>query len=268
MSEVELKSLSVFVGTGNCNANCNHCAGKPLRKYAPKEDGFIDENLILKTLKDGYSQGARSLSISSSGEPTLSPKSITKTLSLVNNLKDNGMTYDWVNLYSNGIRIGEDKKISENYLPLWQSLGLKTVYITVHDINIENNAKIYGIENYPNLENVVSRIHDANLLTRANFVLSKNNIETCEKFVYMIEAMREIGFDHVSAWPIRNDEDQVDLELSPSANELDKMANWVDENQDPNCRIRLLRERDKIAYETGQKLTLFPDGTLSNTWCN
>ena len=79
----KLNSLSLFVGTGECNAHCNHCAGVALRKYAPLEDGVIDEDLIERTVRNCYEQGARYLSISSSGEPTLSPLSVTKTLGLL-----------------------------------------------------------------------------------------------------------------------------------------------------------------------------------------
>lgn len=268
MYEMSLKSLSFFAGTGKCNAKCNHCAGKMHRKYAPKEDEIIDENLFYKTLRDGYMEGARSLSISSSGEPTLSPLAITKTIQIVDTLRREGMNYEWVNLYSNGIRIGEDKKFGEEYLPLWKDLGLKTIYITVHDVDEKENAKVYGVKKYPSLNKIVSRIHGADLLTRANMVLTKNNVGTSEKFSEMIGGLRNIGFDHISAWPIRNAEDKVDLDLAPSEYELDRMSEWVDANQFKDCRIRLLREKSKIVYETGQKLTLFPDGALSNTWCN
>ncbi|MFH1637131.1 MAG: radical SAM protein [Candidatus Woesearchaeota archaeon] len=260
-----LKSLSLFVGTGDCNANCKHCAGKPLRKYAPKEDGIIDEALIGNTLKNCYQQGARSLSISSSGEPTLSPIAITKTLDLIHGEK--GIEYSWANIYSNGIRIGKEKGFSEEYLPLWKSLGLKTVYITVHDVDEKKNAKIYRVKEYPSLNKIVYRIHNSGLLTRANVVLTKNNVATCKKFVSMIQDLRNIGFDHISAWPIRNLEDKLDLELAPTKKELDKMENWVNENQNPEYRLRLLREKSRALYNTGQKLTLFPDGSLSSTWC-
>lgn len=266
MYEMTLKSLSFFVGTGECNAHCAHCAGKPLRKHAPKKDGWIDESLISKTLKESYLQGARSLSISSSGEPTLSPKAITKTLNLIYSMKKD-MEYSWINIYSNGIRIGEEKQFSKEYLPLWQSLGLKTVYITVHDIDEKKNAKIYGIKEYPSLNKIVSRIHNSDLLTRANVVLTKNNVGTYEKFISMIQNLKDIGFDHISTWPIRTLDDKIDLKLAPTTKELDKMENWVNEHQDPKYRIRLLREKSRELYETGQKLTLFPDGTLSSKWC-
>lgn len=264
----KLSSLSLFVGTGQCNASCDHCAGVPLRKYAPKKDGVIDESLISETIKKCYDMGARYLSISSSGEPTLSPLSVTKTLELIKQYKEKGLEFSPINLYSNGIRIGEDKGFCDRYLPLWKSLGLTTFYITIHNINEEKNAKIYRIKSYPPLKRIIFRIHDADLLMRANIVLSKKAINTFEEFVSTSNYLMNAGVDNISAWPIRNQEDEVDIKLSPLETELDKIEEWIEKNQDFRQRIRLLREKSKLAYQTGQKLTLFPDGTLSNTWCN
>lgn len=263
----KLNSLSLFVGTGQCNGNCAHCAGAPLRKYAPREDGIINEELIYKTIKECYTQGARYLSISSSGEPTLSPIAVTKTLQLVYDCQKESIKFFPINLYSSGIRIGQDPEFCKEYLPRWKNLGLTTIYVTVHDIDEKKNAVIYGVEKYPSLEEVVFRIHDANLLVRANLVLSKRTISTFEEFVSTIEHLKRKGADFISAWPIRNLEDKVDVNLSPPEEELDKMESWV-EKHNQRHKIRLLREKSKIVDQIGQKLTLFPDGTLSNTWCN
>jgi molybdenum cofactor biosynthesis enzyme MoaA len=264
----ELKSLALFVGTGQCNARCGHCAGVPLRKYAPQVDGEIDSASIYSTIKKCYAQGARRLSISSSGEPTLSPLAVTKTLELVHDCGDEGMTFSQIHLYSNGIRIGEDAEFCGTYLPRWRDLGLTTLYVTVHDADEKKNARIYGVNNYPPLDVVVSRIHEADLSLRANIVLSQKTIATFDDFASLVGKLKRLGFDSVSAWPIRNDEDKVDSKLVPLEAELDKMERWVEERQEAGSRIRLLREKSRAAYETGQKLTLFPDGTLSNSWCN
>lgn len=263
-----LRSVSLFVGTGQCNARCGHCAGVPLRKYAPNGDGIIDEKLIYGIIKTCFEQGARYLSISSSGEPTLSPLSVTKTLELVDECKKKGINFNPINLYSNGMRIGEDKIFCDNYLPMWRRLGLTTLYVTIHNVNEQENARIYGVKKYPPLDLVISRIHEADLLVRANIVLSKRTISTLEQFVEMVEQLENKGIDYISAWPIRNNDDKVDKILSPREEELDKIEQWVEVNQGLKGRIRLLREKSREAYETGQKLTLFPDGTLSNMWCN
>jgi MoaA/NifB/PqqE/SkfB family radical SAM enzyme len=259
-----LKSLGLFVGTGECNARCAHCAGVVHRKYAPLEDGVVDEDLILQTVGDCYTRGARSLSLSSSGEPTLSPLSVTKVLELVDSLE--GVEFSPINLYSNGIRIGGDREFCDEYLGRWKDLGLEMIYITVHDTDGGKNAASYGVESYPSLDLVLDRIHGADLLVRANLVLSRENIGTLERFASVVGDLRDKGFDRVSAWPIRGDDDEIDLDLSPSEDELDAMSGWI--NGQKFDDVILYRDGDRVLYETAQKLTLFPDGTLSSSWCN
>ena len=103
---------------------------------------------------------------------------------------------------------------------------------------------------------------------RANLVLSKRTIDTFEKFVSTAGYLKKIGVDSISAWPVRGMDDKISSELAPLEKELDKMEDWVEKNQEKNCRIRLLREKSRILYKTGKKLTLFPDGILSSSWCN
>ena len=260
-----MKSLSLFVGTGQCNAYCDNCAGIPLRKYAPKEDGIIDNALIYRTVKECYTQGARYLSISSSGEPTLSPLAVTNVLELIHDCRNEGIRFSPINLYSNGIRIGEDKKFSDEYLPLWKKLGLTTMYITVHNIDENENAKAFGVKCYPSLSLIFSRIHDVNLRIRANLVLSKERISNVEVFSSTVKHLFELGADSISAWPIRNLEDLIDSELAPQEADLDRIGNWI-ERTDIGQKVRLIRE--EYDDKRGLKLTLFPDGTLSDSWCS
>ncbi len=263
-----LKSVSIFVGTGNCNAHCPHCAGRIHRKYAPKEDGIINEDLIRKTLRECYSKGARSLSISSSGEPTLSPISVTKVLQLIYNLKEEGINFNKINLYSNGIIIGNDEEFCDKYLSLWKSLGLTTIYITIHDTNEENNARVYGIKEYPSLKNIISRIHSYGIKVRGNLVLNREVISNLNEFVSMIKKLAVLKLDSVSAWPIRNDNDKVDIEIAPSKEELGKIRNWIGSNKNQDFEIKLLGDDYHELYAENKKLTLFPDNTLSSSWCN
>lgn len=261
-----LTSLALFVGAGKCNANCRHCAGKIHRKNMPKLDGIIDEELVSRTLRECYMRGARQLSISSGGEPTLSPVSVTKALRLADECRQEGMAYSPISIYSNGIRIGMDKKFCSEYLGLWKSLGLARIYVTVHDTDEKKNAEFYGIKEYPLLETVISRIHEAGLLMRANMVLSKNNIGTYEMFVSIVERLKAINADMISAWPVRGADDKLDLEACPPESEMNRIRQWA---KDKKCyNIIILGDKERIVYETGQKLTLFPGGKLSNTWCN
>ncbi len=260
---MNLKSLGLFVGTGRCNANCRHCAGIPHRRYAPKLDGIIDSKLIYQTLKSCHEMGARSLSLTSGGEPTLSPESVTKVLDLVGRCGVEGMHYSPINLYSNGIRIGQDEDFCREYLTEWKDKGLTCVYVTVHDPDEDENARIYCVKEYPRLETVISRIHEAGLKMRANIVLGKGTIYTYKKFTSTAERLMRLGSDKISCWPVRDAEDKADPKLAPPEETLDRIESWIIES---GYNISL--QRNNQEYSLGQKLTLFPNGKLSCNWCN
>jgi molybdenum cofactor biosynthesis enzyme MoaA len=262
-----LTSVSLFVGTGACNAKCAHCAGLIHRPFAPKKDGVVDEARIVEVLRDCYERGARYLSLSSSGEPTLSPKSVTKTLEIVSALSGEGISFSPINLYTNGIRIGEDKTFAERFLPLWRGLGLTTLYVTVHSINLEKNAKVYGVQKYPELQIVFSRIYSAGLKIRANVVLSRTTICTFDEFARIVSYLEIAGVDSISAWPVRGQDDQVDTTLAPPEEEMEMMKEWVNQRPDKKCPVRLLWEKSPITHDDKKKLTLFPNDVLSSTWC-
>lgn len=262
-----VRSLGIFIGTGACDAHCAHCAGIPHRKYAPRQDGIIDDDLVRRTLEDCYARGARSLSITSSGEPTLSPRSVTRALSLVDDLKAKGAVYSSIHVYTNGIRIGTDEDFCKEYLPCWKTMGLDTLYITVHDIDERKNAMVYGVASYPSIRTVFSRAHDAGLAVRANMMLGKNTVHTLDGFVSSVEYLQSIGADRIAAWPVRGLDDRPDAALGPSLEEFERIGAWVRE-QGIAYKVSLSGEESRSLYASGQKLTLFPDGTLSSEWCN
>ena len=255
---MKLQNIALFVGTGKCNANCAHCAGSIHRKNMPKEDGIIDENLFYNTLKDSYENGARSLSLTSGGEPTLAPNSVTKTLDIAKNFD-----YRKIKLYSNGIRIGKSSEFSETYLHLWQSKGLTDIYWTVHSISEEKNAQIFGIKSYPSLELIVSRIHKAHLKVRANIVLSRSNISDLERFKEIVNCLKGYGIDNIAAWPVRDEKDEYDIINAPSMSEIQEMRDWAENDR----TIHVQTEEHHKLYKNKKKLGLFPDGKLSNDWC-
>ena len=265
--ENAVKSIAIFIGTGACNARCSHCAGLPHRKNAPREDRLPDEALVRRTLAASHARGARALSISSSGEPTLSPRSVTRLFEIVDEIRSEGITFASIHLYSNGIRIGQEQEFCERYLPLWRGHGLDTIYLTIHALDERENARTYGVASYPPLPLVFARIQDADLRVRANMMLSTCTVHTLESFISSVESLCRLGADRIAAWPIRGQDDRPDLALAPSPEEIARIREWVREHG-VAYKTTLLGEETCIQYHSGQKLTLFPDGTLSSTWCN
>jgi hypothetical protein len=98
---------------------------------------------------------------------------------------------------------------------------------------------------------------------RANLILNSEIIGTFNEFRRVIDRLKDMGVGFIATWSLRGEDDKPDLSKLPPAKELDEMRQWA--KHDP--RIRFLEEIDPTeAYSN--KLTLFQDGTLSNTWCN
>ena len=258
-------SLALFVGTGKCNAKCLHCAGKYHRDSAPTEDGFIDESLVYDTVRKCHADGARYLTLSGSGEPTLSPLAVTRTLQLVDRCRAEGMRFNTVSLYTNGIRIGEEEQFGR-YLRMWRMLGLGTMYVTVHSPDRHLNAKTYGVASYPPLSLVFSRIHDAGLLVRANVVLHRERMGTLLDFTRMVQYLEDTGADMVAAWPERwGEKDTVNPCTCPLSEQMKMIEDWAASGA---SRLYVRVPTDHSAYEHKEKMTLFPNGQLSNSWCS
>jgi len=284
----KVRALGLFVGTSECNAHCPHCAGAPLRKSAPVEDGDDKLFLMAKTIRTCWDRGARSLTLTSSGEPTLSPVSITMVLMLLDRMR---IKFPKISLYTNGIRIGEDESFARIHLAAWANLGLTDIHMTVHSTDEKKNAKAYGVKSYPSLELIVQRIKAAGITVRANVVLTKKNTWSIDRLLGTFGDLEYYGVDKIACWPIRNPlTDEVDVELAPTPKKLLEMQEAAvemmvavhsravcgDEYSDfevrftgnKNFEIAIYDEsRHTEQYGQGEKLTLFPDGTLANTWC-
>jgi MoaA/NifB/PqqE/SkfB family radical SAM enzyme len=258
----EVRALGIFVGTGECNAHCPHCAGVPLRKDAPIEDNF---HLMHETIKSCYERGARSLTLTSSGEPTLSPLAVTQVLEIV---KELNISFDTINLYTNGIKIGEDEKFCNEYLLRWKRLGLTTFHMTVHDTNSEKNARLYGVASYPPLETVVSRMKKAELAVRANIVLTQGNCNILRLTAQYL-MLKSLGFDGISVWPVRDPlTDEIDASKAPTKEQTDDLEVFHSAYQEFGIPVQFYSEKHHQEVSLrGEKLTLFQNGTLANSWC-
>lgn len=243
--------LTVFIGTGACDADCLHCAGRPYLGQGPQSDERLRE-----VLRAGAAQGACSLSLTGSGEPTLAPDAVTRTLTLLN---DEGLLYERVALYTNGIRIGSDEHFARTALPAWRRLGLTTLSVTAHGATREENARGYRVAYYPPLQRIIARAHDAELTVRANLLLTERNCASFAEATTTIARLRSAGADAVAAWPLRTLDDAVAPD-APPAPLLAALQAWAPRQRFP---IRV----DGYRRGPGTKRTLLPDGTLAEDWC-
>ncbi len=63
-------------------------------------------------------------------------------------------------------------------------------------------------------------------------------------------------------------QDKIDIKRSPNKIEINKINDWIKTEKLEKKVKLLIGQKSRKTYEQGEKLTLFPNGTLSNTWCN
>jgi MoaA/NifB/PqqE/SkfB family radical SAM enzyme len=275
----KIYSVSALVGNGDCNANCNFCAGKYLRLQANNGKELYHKNLEA-AIKLSARHGGWSLSLTSSGEPTCDPDSLTDALKVYKKCADQGAYFPNVNLFTNGILFG-DENFCNKYLDKWKYLGLNNIAVSIHSVKEEEQAEVYGIEHYPNLEDIVSNVEKHGLGVRGTLLLRKDGVDTPIKYKKAINTLIEKGIDNITSWPVGNPDNSRNKH-TPSRINLFKIKRWLRKNAtlchghvwgggvfDYNGNI--VRITDYVTKHNRRKdfvrqLVVFQDATVAYSW--
>lgn len=275
----KIYSVSALVGNGSCNANCPFCAGKYLRKQAKHENPLYYKNLE-SAIKLSARYGGWSLSLTSSGEPTCDPDALTKALEVYQKCAKEGAFFPNVNLFTNGILLADDE-FCKTYLPVWRSLGLTNVAVSIHSVDEEEQAKAYNLKSYPSLEKIVDNIRKNGLGVRATLLLRKNGVDNSAKYEESIHTLIGKGIDNITSWPVGNP-DGTKNQYTPSWFGVFGIKRWLHKNAKLchghswgggvyDYKGNILRITDYVTKHDPNKdyvrqLVVFQDGTVAYSW--
>jgi MoaA/NifB/PqqE/SkfB family radical SAM enzyme len=274
----KIYSVSALVGNGACNANCSFCAGKYLRPQA-KENKLYDKNLEA-AIKLSARYGGWSLSLTSSGEATVDPDALTKALQIYQKCAQQGAYFPNVNLFTNGILFG-DEDFCKKYLDTWRNLGLNNIALSIHEVDEEKQADVYGVKDYPDFVKIKKNVEKYGLGLRATLLLRKGGIEDEKKYEKAITTLLSKGIDNITSWPIGNP-DGSRTEYTPSRLNLFKIQRWLHKNAKVchghvwgggvfDYKGNILRYTDYVTRHNPKKdfvrqLVVFQDGTVAYSW--
>ena len=169
--------------------------------------------------------GGWSLSLTSSGEPTADPEALTNALKIYKKCADQGAYFPNVNLFSNGILLG-DEAFCNKYLDVWRELGLNNIALSIHDVEEQKQAKAYNIERYPEFEKIIQNIEKHGLGVRGTLLLRKNGIDNPSKYESAVKILFKKGITNITSWPIGNP-DGSRSEFTPSRWNLFNIQRWL-----------------------------------------
>lgn len=274
----KIYSVSALIGSSECNGNCSFCAARDLRQQAS------DSPLYWKNYESAIKLSARyggwSLSLTSSGEPTCSPRAVSKALQIYDTCAKQGAYFPNVNLFTNGILFG-NKKFCDEWLPRWRSLGLTNIAISIHSADQEKQAAAYGIEEYPELSTIFSNIQNHGVGVRCTLLLRKGEIDSARAYEIAVRRLTDAGIRNITSWPVGNPDGSRN-EFTPSRLGLWDIRWWLKKNAilchghvwgggvyDWNGHI--LRMTDYVTKHDPKKdfvrqLVVFQDGCVAYSW--
>ena len=230
----KIYSVSALVGSGKCNGNCTFCSGKYLRDQADACVGDpVKYALYLKNfeaaikLSAGY--GGWSLSLTSSGEPTCSPKHLTEALEVYKKCADQGRSFPNVNLFTNGLLLASPGFCRE-WLPRWKELGLNNVAVSIHSVDPVRQMKAYGCTGEYPFVKIRENIERHGLGVRCTLILHKGEADGPTSYKHAINTLiYHYGYRNITSWPAGNP-DSSRNEHTPSRLGLWGIRAWLFRN--------------------------------------
>lgn len=292
----KIYSVSILVGSEKCSQKCKHCGGAVLRdKALPGDQGTIKH--LESTLSLCHKYGGWAVSLTGSGEPLESPEAVTKTLEEIHRLKSYGIHFPFINLFTNGFELVNNPKIKEYYLPLWKTLGLTAVAISIHDTNYMANCHAYNIDqlfydkkleiyelkvNYPpTLEQMVKVVKNADLVPRITLLLNKGYCDNVVAYIRNLEHLIDLDIHMVTSWLVGTPSGERN-KFTPSRWNLFWIRYWLWANCDRvfnqiwgggvynykglSTRLTTYVSEHSANNDFIRQLVLFQDGTISYSW--
>jgi len=274
----KIYSVSALVGSNACNGRCAFCAATELRPDAVTNDRM--PSTFKSALRLSARYGGWSLSLTSSGEPTCSPDAVTNALTDYDEVAKQGAYFPNVNLFTNGILIADDA-FCDKYFPLWKSLGLTAVAVSVHHTAEWGQAYAYGLKSYPLFSKIFDNIKRHDLQCRATLLLRRGVIDNAKAYQAAIENLIGYGVKNITSWKIANPDGSRN-EFSPSRWGMFAIRTWLRRNAKLchghvwgggvyDYHGSLVRLTDYVSKHSPKKdyvrqLVVFQDGMVAYSW--
>lgn len=275
----KIYSVSALVGEGVCNAKCDFCAATNLRSQA-KSNGERYWSNLESAIKLSARYGGWSLSLTGSGEPTCSPKAVTKALKVYAKCASQGAWFPNVNLFTNGILLG-NAEFCDRWLPAWKQLGLTNIAISIHSPVPYRQAEVYGVNEYPPYSQIIKNVKRHGVGARCTLLLRRGGVDNGVKYRHAIHSLICDGFDNFTSWPVGNPDGSRN-EFTPSRTGLLSIRWWLRRNAILchghswgggvyDYRGNILRITDYVTRHGPKKdfvrqLVVFQDGTVAYSW--
>lgn len=204
----KIETFSIVAGSEACNARCPFCVSK----MTPPQGMTIKPTPVNwprfeRACQYAFEGTAGTAMITGKGEPTLFPEQITQYLQRLKRFEGiYGYKIPNKELQTNGLMIAEKEDAYNAYLADWQDLGMKTIAISMVDIDPEKNRQIYlpYKNKYPDLSALINNIHNRGLTVRLACILAGGFIDSLPKLLELVDFAKSEKVEQLTARPVNS----------------------------------------------------------------
>lgn len=208
---MKIQTISFVIGGKACNASCPFCVSRltGFGNLTSKVDA-PDWRNIKQTLKFAEASGVTTALLTGKGEPLLYPDHIKECLEQLDN-----SNIAFKEIQTNGILIQNDKNTGLGYfpyLPIFYSLGLRTVALSVVHWEDERNAEIYTPgKQYPSLVKTISILHSLGFTVRLSCIMVKGYVDNVSSALGLIKFCKDNDVEQLTMREVTAPETSADL---------------------------------------------------------
>lgn len=239
---MKIETFSIIAGNGACNARCPFCISKMTGNDVQLEP--INEINFNKACRLAQINGVTNVLVTGKGEPTLFPDQITQFIKLMKPYQ-----FPIIELQTNGIVIANNWKKYEEYLKTWHKLGLTIISLSIihHDPEINRQNYLPYLNQYPDLPDLVNKLHQLGFTVRFSVTLVKGGIDSVNKMERMIQKSKEWEVEQLTLRKV----------AAPNKSLDDKTYVWTKTHE---LSQQTLSEMEEYLYDHGNKIAEFNYG--------
>ena len=177
---MKISTFTVVCGGRECNAKCPYCVSKMTKGVGACNCSVDDINIrnFRKACLFAKQSGVSTVLLTGVGEPLLYASHVQTYLQLLEKFE-----FPFIELQTNGIEL---EKFSIGALPLWYTMGLNTVSLSVVSQWDEDNRSIFGSK-WKTLKENIKLLHSKGLSVRISCIMLDGYVDSVTRVLEMID---------------------------------------------------------------------------------
>lgn len=225
---IKVRTFSIVAGSMACDAFCDYCCAPMTGANGiGTREPAVNWRNFRKATQLAIAGGCTTAMITSKGEPTLFPDQISQFLDQID------YRFPIIELQTNGLKIAEGKRVTEDHLKTWYRQGLTTICVSIVGIDPEKNRRIYTKHRpYIDLQALIEKLHNPErpFTVRLTVTMARGFCDSPEGVHEVLDFARKHKVEQVTIRPVSSPERITDSGDAKLLDEATRIYKWTQEH--------------------------------------